>query len=490
MKRVLVITSVYYGEPWREGVINITRRLAQYLTGKGDQVTIITPSRRGESGPAIGAHGEDIVYVASLDAETFGNRVRYWRSVNRCVRRMMRGQTPDVVLAFASASPWLGPRVLRWNALVGSRLVLYITGLGRPGFGRNWLVGRTETLVGSPFLLRWFPHATVGYPVPSVQLLRPSSPSPRSKEHGLSLLYLGTAEKERGVEYLLRGISEARLLTTRPLRLTLALNGIGKENEDRIRRLISELDLSDIVTTRGVVDINEAYADADVVVIPRQADYRMSFPVRIVEALSCNKPLIVTSMCGMGELVDGCGLTVDPADPHDLARAITRIADEPGLHATLAARCPEVLERYAPMQTLKQLHALLERVSAAPERAERSGSLQQPGSAARIFLNLPNDSRERFPRINSNKTHRLATFGRFVRYPPRPVANCVATVKETLGLRSTGIGSLLIKLNRRRLDRTPLDRSFRTHLTDTFRQDVEQLSALLHADLSAWHKAT
>ena len=97
----------------------------------------------------------------------------------------------------------------------------------------------------------------------------------------------------------------------------------------------------------------------DVVVIPRQEPTKMAFPVRILEALSFSKPVIVTTMCEMGRLVPDCGLVVDPADPRDLAREVVRLAEDPALHRKLSENCAAALERYDPVRSLETIEATL-----------------------------------------------------------------------------------------------------------------------------------
>ena len=88
----------------------------------------------------------------------------------------------------------------------------------------------------------------------------------------------------------------------------------------------------------------------------------MSFPVRILESLSYNKPVIVTSMCDMGSLIDDCGLVANPRDPEDLARAIISLAEDSELYQRLSNNCATVLQKYQPNQTLETIYSVLKGV--------------------------------------------------------------------------------------------------------------------------------
>ncbi|UWZ82413.1 glycosyltransferase [Occallatibacter riparius] len=52
-------------------------------------------------------------------------------------------------------------------------------------------------------------------------------------------------------------------------------------------------------------------------------------PLAIAEAMAMEKPVAATGVGGVGELVERCGLTVPPRDPHALARAMLSIMNTP-----------------------------------------------------------------------------------------------------------------------------------------------------------------
>jgi len=366
--RVLLIIPEHYGAPWQEGVRCIARRLAAHLAAKGHEVLLVSPGH-GVRNAEVGQYGEKIYYaMPAKEGQTGLNRLwargRIWLSLIKLTRRIFDEREPDAAILFASGSLFLGPRACLLKSFLGSRLVLYVTGLNNPTLGASWLVPDVKVIVGSPFLLGWFPNATVAYPVTPTHFKADGlSDSPRYSSSRLSLLYLGTAQKERGVEYLLKGVAIARGLTRCELTLTLALNGIGAENHHRIESLIAQLGLEDIVSVQGIVDTSQAYRESDVVVIPRQRPIRMAFPVRIVEALSFQKPMIVTSMCDMGRLVDGCGLVVDPKNPGDLARAIVNLAGDRRLLQRLSNNCPSLMQKYESSNSLQIITSVLKEVA-------------------------------------------------------------------------------------------------------------------------------
>lgn len=363
--RILIVHPNYYGPPWSEGVANIARRLVKYLVERGHRVAVVaagmdasTESRRG------GEFGEEIHLVAPSADRSLSSRSGFWWSFFRRVRSVRGSSRAETALVFSGASLAFSPRAFLFRRMLGRHVCFYVSGLNRPVFAINWFRDDSRVIVGSPFLQRWFPGSPVAPPVTPIHLepeehgVAVSSPGPI-----LQLLFLGALQKERGVGYLIEGLAAARRMTDRELRLVIAINSRGEPGSIAplagIQALIARLELEDVVELRGIADTNELYREADVVIIPRQQPTKMSFPVRILESLSFGKPLIVTTMCDMGELVEGCGLVVDPADPEDLARAIVALAEDPALYAKLSAGCAPALRRYDPAITLETLHASL-----------------------------------------------------------------------------------------------------------------------------------
>lgn len=62
------------------------------------------------------------------------------------------------------------------------------------------------------------------------------------------------------------------------------------------------------------------------------------FGLPVAEALACGTPVVTSRISAMPEVAGGAALLVDPHDDHDIARALRRVADEPGLAADLRAR--------------------------------------------------------------------------------------------------------------------------------------------------------
>lgn len=103
------------------------------------------------------------------------------------------------------------------------------------------------------------------------------------------------------------------------------------------------------------------------------------------------------------------------------------------------------------------------------------------------FLEVPQDGRTEFPRINENKAARLPWLRRFYRKPPSPLRAAVRSLKRAVGGETISAAKKkLVALNTVRERRPPLDPALRARLTEAFREEVEMLGRLMNRDLSHW----
>lgn len=362
--RILIILPNYYGPPWSEGVANIARRLVKHLLDQGHEIEVVCSGLEGADPDRPGEFGEEIHLVPPSKNRRTRFRFRFWRAFLGQVRQVRDTFRPEASLVFSSASRFFSPRARLFRWLLGPSTVFYVSGLNRPLPAPKPFSRAFRVVVGSPFLRRWFPGAPVAHPVTPIHLKPDASPPAGGRAEGpFFVLFLGALQRERGVEYLIQAMAVARKMTERELRLTIAVNSreepLSLAPVAEIERLISSLGLDDIVELRGLCDTNELYRAADVVVIPRQEPTKMAFPVRILESVSFSTPLIVSTMCDMGQLVVDCGLVIDPTDPEDLARAIVKLAEDRALHEKLSRGCATALERYDPAASLAAIHSVL-----------------------------------------------------------------------------------------------------------------------------------
>lgn len=351
--RVAIISSTPYGAPWNEGVRNLTRRIAHDLVQRGNHVTVITPRPKQALQP--GETKENVVYVSRVPELSRLLRglaqSRSWITSSLAVRRL--DPQPDVILLIASVFSTLGIRTQLIKLFCAKPLLMYVTGLGKPRMGYDVGLRADRIVVGTEFLQKWFPEAGVIHPLVPVHLTEPVVSRSGRLEGCFTVLFLGSFERERGVETLLQAIALVKGRTTKRIRLILAWAGLG--NKKNILDLIEFLQIGSIVDLRGQVDTQEIYAEADVVVIPRISEERMAFPVRLVESLRMNVPVIVSRTCGMEALVEGWGLSAEPGNPESLAQAILLVLNDPLLYRQLQKNCGKAMQKYDADLALEKL---------------------------------------------------------------------------------------------------------------------------------------
>lgn len=102
------------------------------------------------------------------------------------------------------------------------------------------------------------------------------------------------------------------------------------------------------------------------------------------------------------------------------------------------------------------------------------------------FLNLPDDGRTDFPRINEAKSHKWLWLGHFSRQMRRRMGKAFFFLQESTGFRGTGLIRLINYYNLEKRSRPPLSPEFRNYLDEVFDDEVKLLEVLLERDLNDW----
>jgi len=84
----------------------------------------------------------------------------------------------------------------------------------------------------------------------------------------------------------------------------------------------------------------ELLALSDMVVLPQRRTPIASaqVPAKVFEAMAMAKPIVATRMSDLPEILDNCGLLVEPGDIAQLAAAIERLLHDEPLGAELGRR--------------------------------------------------------------------------------------------------------------------------------------------------------
>lgn len=143
-----------------------------------------------------------------------------------------------------------------------------------------------------------------------------------------TILYAGTFEHYQGIDVVVKAF--AKVTVERPAARLLLVGGT-EEQVAKIRALVNELRLNDVVTLTGRVSKTEAIRytqTAQVLLSPRL--HGTNTPLKIYEQLASGKPLVATRIWSHTQVLDDkvCYL-VDP-EPESMAAGIIAALDDLG----------------------------------------------------------------------------------------------------------------------------------------------------------------
>jgi hypothetical protein len=102
------------------------------------------------------------------------------------------------------------------------------------------------------------------------------------------------------------------------------------------------------------------------------------------------------------------------------------------------------------------------------------------------FLEVDDTFQPTFERVNESRRPISPTFQAFVTRPPRPVARFIPLLRRLPVAHR--IRAAVMSANSREAERVPMSPELRARLTRELAPEVERLSALIGADLSAWQE--
>jgi UDP-glucose:(heptosyl)LPS alpha-1,3-glucosyltransferase len=214
-------------------------------------------------------------------------------------------------------------------------------------------------------------HDVSVIPTPvDVEAFRPPTPDERHaaraalgiRDEDLVVAYTGHIRALKRVERLVEAFG--RLVDSgRPARLLL----VGSPREDLLDQPLAlqhELDrLSErerVIITGAVSDVRPYLHAADTFVLPSD---REGLSNSVLEALATGLPVVAPASAAGDQVLDEtCGIVPESNDPSDLFDALTRLSDDPGYRARLAAGARRAAERFALARVVNEYEALYSRL--------------------------------------------------------------------------------------------------------------------------------
>jgi glycosyltransferase involved in cell wall biosynthesis len=156
------------------------------------------------------------------------------------------------------------------------------------------------------------------------------------------VMFLGTPRGHKGVDDLVEAVGSLGP------DVVLALVGVDPARSGAPRwsapshvRVIGEIPFDDVPCY---------LVAADVVAVPQRdtTDTVGQVPAKLFDAMALGRPIVSTSVSMIPEILEGCGIVVEPGDVSALAGAIKRLLDNADEAATLGRRARERCEaRYS-----------------------------------------------------------------------------------------------------------------------------------------------
>lgn len=168
-------------------------------------------------------------------------------------------------------------------------------------------------------------------------------------------------EKKYGIEYLIKAFHIVKKrITDKPLKLLI----VGKGSQEYyLKQLVKNLNLENDVTFTGFIEHGDVpkYHNMLDIYVSVSIDDSESFGVAILEAGACGKPVVVSDVGGLPEVVVNgeTGFVVESKNPDAIASSICRLIDNPELRVSMGnSGRKRVLEFYSWNDSVKKMIAV------------------------------------------------------------------------------------------------------------------------------------
>lgn len=154
-----------------------------------------------------------------------------------------------------------------------------------------------------------------------------------------------TLEDKYGIEYLIRAFKiVSDKYSNLPLKLLIVGGGSLEKN---LKNLVKELNIEDKAIFTGRVPFADVPKYHNMLSVSVSVSNSESFGVAIIEASSCSKPVVVSNVGGLPEVVeDGVsGFVVPPRDPQKTAEAIEKLVLDKSLREEIGRNGRERVKR-------------------------------------------------------------------------------------------------------------------------------------------------
>jgi phosphatidylinositol alpha-mannosyltransferase len=326
--------------------------LEYHFTRMGHDVRIIAPA----SSPVTGYDGRFIAIGKPRSIPTSGSIARITISFTLAnkVREVLDRENFDIVHLHEPLAPTLCTTVLRLSR--SCNIGTFHAAEARPSY--RW----TKPIMMSGLFKKWFNRldGRIAVSKPAADFINKHYPStyhiipngieiahyspevPPLRQYldgKVNLLFLGRAEKRKGLEYLLKAyglvkpdIPNIRLIVVSP----------QTKSREKYEKQVAEAGLQDVIFINGR-DVSDAekpryYSTSDIYCAP--ATGHESFGIVLLEAMATGKPVVASNISGYASVITNGleGILVPPKQEVPLAQAIAHLIKDPELGRTMGER--------------------------------------------------------------------------------------------------------------------------------------------------------
>ena len=195
-------------------------------------------------------------------------------------------------------------------------------------------------------------HETAKYTTKKIEVipfgvdLEVFTPKPNVHSGAITVGIVKTLEEKYGISYLIEAFYKLHQKHPKIDKRLLIVGDGSLRNQ--LEQSVNKMGIANFVTFTGKVPHNEVpnyFNKMDIVVIPSILDSE-SFGVAAVEASACEKPVVVSNVGGLVEVVEHGvnGLVAEPKNAEDLADKIDQLIQNPQLRMKLGKNGRELAE--------------------------------------------------------------------------------------------------------------------------------------------------
>ena len=366
MRITFIISSLQMGGAERAGSL-----LCNHWARQGHRVRLFTFDTPASAPffplePSIVLTPLDLLRTSRSLRESVANTL--WR--NGVLRRAILGSRPDVLVSFLDVT-----NVLTLLATFGLGIPVIVSERTDPSLhhiGRAWSLLRALTYPFAAAVVTQTRAALLALPSlarrrgvvigNAVQQPRQEAPGTPPVLQRPTVLSVGRLSRSKGFFTLLEAF--AAMAPACP-GWSLTLVGEGDARQELEARALA-LGLAGRVHFTGATDqVAGLLRQADVFALASRYE---GFPNALCEALAHGVPAVATATVGAKEVLrhGENGLLTPVGDAGALAQALARLAGDADLRKRLAARGPDILERFGLERVSAQWENLLQRVARRP----------------------------------------------------------------------------------------------------------------------------